>query len=391
MAPAPAAPTLPVPVRPEDLRPQFLLDNDVVFLNHGSFGACPRPVWDVYTAWQHQLERQPVEFFRRHQALLASARDALGPFLNVDPDDVSYVVNATSGINVIARSFPLGPGDEILTTDLEYGALDLTWDHLCQRFGARYVKAEIPRPFTTQAAIVEAIWERVSHQTKAIFLSHITSGTSAIMPVGELCRRARVAGILTIVDGAHVPGQLPLDLRALGADIYAGNFHKWVCSPKGSAFLYVHPDQQEWIESLTISWGWQPGHTFLSRNQQQGTRDISAFLAVPRAIEFQRQHTWAAVRASCHARLTDFRTRMRDRFGIAPLYPDSGDWFSQMALVEVPPMEPHVLKERLLMEHNIEIPCMQHGDTTCVRLSVQGYVTDDDLDALERALEAIYA
>ena len=375
--------------RPEVLREQFMLDDHAVFLNHGSYGACPKPVWETCTAWQRQLERQPVEFFRRHEALLASARTSLAALVNVQPDDLSFVVNATSGINVIARSFPLAPGDEILTTSLEYGALDLTWEHLCQRFGASYVKAHIPMPFTTHDAIVEALWSRVTERTKAIYLSHITSGTAAIMPVAEICRRARQAGILTIVDGANAPGQIPLDLKALDVDIYSGNCHKWVCSPKGSAFLYVHPDQQEWIESLTISWGWRLESTFLSRNQQQGTRDISSFLAVPRAIEFQREHRWDAVRSSCHERLRAFRQRLHDRYGVEPLYLNTDEWFRQMALIEIPPVDLDTLRHLLLSGHDIEIPCMQHGDTTCVRLSVQGYVSDDDLDKLESAIGAI--
>ncbi len=375
--------------RPEVLRTYFLLDDHAVFLNHGSYGACPHPVWDSYAGWQRQVERQPVEFSRRHEALLASARTSLAAMVNVQPDDLAFVVNATSGINVIARSFPLGPGDEILSTDLEYGALHLTWEHLCQRFGASYVKAQIPTPFTSHDEIVEALWSRVTDRTKAIYLSHITSGTAAIMPIAEICRRARASGILTIVDGAHAPGQIPLDLTELGADIYSGNCHKWLCAPKGSAFLYVHPDQQEWIESLTISWGWRPDNTFLSRNQQQGTRDISAFLAVPRAIEFQREHHWDAVRESCHERLRAFRHHMHDRYGIEPLYPNTGEWFIQMALIEIPATDPVWLHHTLLHNHNIEIPCMRHGDTSCVRVSVQGYVSDDDLDALDCAIETL--
>ncbi len=384
-----ATPAADIATSPEVLRPLFLLDDDVTFLNHGSFGACPIPVWEVYTAWQRQLERQPVEFFSRHSALMASARTSLSAYLNVDPADLSYVVNATSGINVIARSFPLAPGDEILTTSLEYGALDYTWEHLCQRFGATYVKAQVDLPFTTHEAIVEALWSKVTPRTKAIFMSHITSGTSVILPVEEICRRAREAGILTIVDGAHAPGQIPLDLTAMGVDIYSGNCHKWLCTPKGSAFLYVHPDQQEWIESLTISWGWGPDNTFLTRNEQQGTRDISAFLAVPRGIEFQRQHHWELVREACHERLVAFRERQSARTGIAPLVPNDRSWFSQMALVEV--MEggdAATLKQRLMRQHGIEIPCMTHHGITCVRLSVQGYVTDEDLDTLEAALIA---
>ena len=380
-------------ISPEQLRPHFLLDDDVVFLNHGSFGACPRPVWETYRAWQDQLERQPVAFFGRHHALLGSARTVLADSLNISDRDMSFVVNATSGINVVARSFPLAAGDEILGTDLEYGALDLTWEHLCQRFGATYVRAHIPMPFTTPEAIVDAIWERVTPATKAIFVSHITSGTAIIMPIEAICARARAEGILTIVDGAHAPGQIPLNLSEMGVDIYSGNCHKWLCAPKGSAFLYVHPDQQEWIESLTISWGWRAGHTFLSRNEQQGTRDISSYLAVPRAIEFQAEHSWPDVRAACHARLAAFRERNHQRYGIEPLYPNTPAWFAQMALIEIP--DPGIelidFKNRLMADYSIEIPCMRHGNTTCVRLSVQGYVTDDDLDVLEAAIAGISA
>lgn len=227
-------------VTPEALRSLFLLDDDIVFLNHGSFGACPRPVWDVYMAWQRQLERQPVAFIsRRSDALLQSAQSHLATYLNVQPDDLTFVMNATSGLNVIARSLPLCAGDEILTTDLEYGALDLTWRHLCAKAGATYRKANIPAPFTTPEAIVDTIWKEVNERTRAIFLSHITSGTSVILPVREICHRARGAGILTIVDGAHAPGQIPLDLAQLGVDVYAGNCHKWLCAPKGAAFLHV--------------------------------------------------------------------------------------------------------------------------------------------------------
>lgn len=374
---------------PELLRPRFLLDDDVVFLNHGSFGACPEPVWTVYQAWQRELERQPVAFVsRRSDALLRSARSHLAAYLNVQPDDLSFVVNATSGLNVVARSLPLRPGDEILTTNLEYGALDFTWEHLCARMGATYRKQVIPTPFTAPGAIVDAIWDGVTERTRAIFLSHITSGTSVILPVKEICRRARDAGILTIVDGAHAPGQVPLDLITLGADIYAGNCHKWLCAPKGAAFLHVRPEHQDWVESLTISWGWRPGHTFLTRNEQQGTRDIAAFLAVPRAIEFQTEHGWPRIRQRCHERLATLRTRLHDALDEPMLYPNEGDWFSQMALITVPAMDARALEQRLLHIHGIEVPCTQHDGQVFVRVSVQGYTTDADLDALESALRA---
>jgi len=376
---------------PEELRTHFLLDDDVVFLNHGSFGACPRPVFDMYVAWQRQLERQPVEFIsRRTGPLLDAARSQLASLINAQGNDLSFVVNATSGLNVVARSLPLKAGDEILSTDLEYGALDYTWSHLCRKAGATYVNQHIPLPFTTPEAVVDALWEGVTDRTRAIFLSHITSGTAVILPIEAICRRARAKGVLTIVDGAHTPGQIPLDLSALGVDIYAGNCHKWLCSPKGSAFLYVRPEHQEWIESLTIGWGWRDGHTFVTRNQEQGTRDIASFLAVPRAIDFQAEHKWDAVRRHCHERLADFRLRLHAGLGTDLLYPNDDQWFSQMALIAVPATNPIELRERLLVNYGIEVPCTQHDGRVFVRVSVQGYTTDADLDALESALLDIF-
>jgi isopenicillin-N epimerase len=208
----------------EALRGEFLLDPTVVFLNHGSFGACPAPVFDEYQRWQRELERQPVEFIgRRSEDLLADARAALASYLNVDPDNLVYVVNATSGINVIARSLPLELGDEILTTNHEYGALNMTWDWMCGKAGARYVQHPIPTPVSSREELVESFWSAVTPRTRVIFLSHITSPTALTFPVKEICRRAREAGILTVVDGAHAPGHIPLDLQDLGVDIYSGN------------------------------------------------------------------------------------------------------------------------------------------------------------------------
>lgn len=370
------------------LRRQFLLDPEVTFLNHGSFGACPAPVFERYQAFQRELERDPVEFIgRRQQGLLDAARARLAGYVNAQPDDISFVVNATSGLNVIARSIPLNPGDEILTTDLEYGALDFTWEHLCAKSGARYVKQPIPLPAESAEQIVDSLWAGVTARTCAIFLSHITSGTAITLPVRQVCERARAAGILTIVDGAHVPGQLPLDLQELGVDIYSGNCHKWMCAPKGSAFLYVQPEQQEWVESLTISWGWRPEHTFVTRNQQQGTRDVAAYLAVPAAIDFLTLNQWDRVRDRCHAMLSDLRQRLAHDFkGLSPLYPDSPEWYSQMATIPIPATDPAALRDRLFERYGVEVPVNTYDDRQFVRVSVQGYTTADDLDHLERAL-----
>ena len=276
------------------IRDEFLLDPNVVFLNHGSFGACPRGVFERYQAWQRELERQPVEFLgRRLEGLLADARAALGSYVNADPDDLVFVQNATAGVNLAAWALDLQPRDEVLSTALEYGGVNLAWEHICKHAPARYVRMPVTLPLDDA---VDEIWSGVTDRTRALFVSHVTSETAVRLPVEELCARAREHGIVTIVDGAHVPGHIPLDLRALDADYYAGNCHKWLCSPKGAGFLYVRRELQEAIAPLVVSWGYEGESTFLSRHERQGTRDPSAFLTVPAAIEWQRAHDWDTVR-----------------------------------------------------------------------------------------------
>jgi len=373
-----------------ELREEFLLDPGITFLNHGSFGACPAPVFAAYQHWQRELERQPVAFIqRREKELLDGARSALASYLNTEADYLVYVPNATSGLNVVARSLPLEAGDEILTTDHEYGALDLTWEWMCGKVGARYRKVAIPVPVTTHADFVERFWSEVTESTKVIFLSHITSPTALIFPVQEICRRAREAGILTVIDGAHAPGHIPIDLTALGADIYSGNCHKWLCAPKGSGFLWVRPEQHEWMESLTVSWGWQGESTFVTRNQYQGTRDVAAYLAVPAAIEFQAHRDWPAVRARCHALARQARERIALMFEEAPFTPDAPDeWVQQLVSCPIPSdVDILLLKERLWDDMQIEIPFGDWQGHKWVRVSVQGYNDQADIDRLMLGLQ----
>lgn len=375
----------------EALRRDVLLDPTVTFLNHGSFGACPKPVFEEYQAWQLELERQPVEFMgRRYQGLMDQARVELARYLNTEPENVVFVPNATSGLNVIARSLPLERGDEILTTDHEYGALDLTWEWYCGKVGASYRKHPVPVPVTTHEELVESFWNAVSPRTRIIFMSHITSPTALIFPVEEICRRAREAGILTVIDGAHAPGQIPLDLTAIGADIYSGNNHKWLCAPKGSGFLYVRPEHHEWVEAGTVSWGWAGESTFIDRNQYQGTRDVAAYLATPAAIHYQAQHDWPAVRARCHALARQARRRIGDAFGQAPYTPDEPDvWFGQMVACPLPDVDITVAKTRLYDEFRVEVPFGRWNDRASVRVSFQYYNCESDLDQLIDGLAAV--
>jgi isopenicillin-N epimerase len=236
------------------LQDLFLLDSTVHFLNHGSFGACPRVVFDEYQRWQREVERQPVEFLgRRWPGLMAEARLALADYVGAAPDEVVYFPNPTTAVNMVARSLALGPGDEVLASDHEYGACDRTWRFLAQKHGFTYARQAIPLPVTTAADVVERFWAGVTGRTRVIFISHITSPTALTFPVEEICRRARAAGLLTLIDGAHAPGQLPLDLHALGADFYTGACHKWLCAPRGSAFLYARHEVQPLLEPLVVS------------------------------------------------------------------------------------------------------------------------------------------
>jgi isopenicillin-N epimerase len=350
------------------VRELFLLDPGVTYLNHGSFGACPRPVFERYQAWQRELEREPVRFIvDRGPELLDAARAELGAFVGAPADDVTFVPNATVGVNLAARALGLGPGDEVLATNLEYGACDLTWQVTCERAGAHYVRAE-----------VDELFEHVTERTRALFVSHITSETAQLLPVEQIVARGRDAGLTTIVDGAHSVAQVDLDLVALGADFFTGTCHKWLCAPKGAGFLYVRPEWQERVDGPVVSWGYPEPATFLSRTQRQGTRDSAAYLAVPDAIAFWREHD---DRERCVALARAAARELSALLGTEPLGPE--EQILQMASVRLPRSDP-TLSWRLFDEHRIEIPTT--GDDDLLRISIAMYTTRDDVDRLLEAL-----
>jgi isopenicillin-N epimerase len=376
------------------LRELFILDPAVIYLNHGSFGACPRPVFQAYQEWQLQLERNPMDFLdRRASELMAEARAVLAKYVGCGPDDLVYFPNPTTAINMIARSLKLGTGDEILTTDHEYGAVDRTWRFICNRRGARYVRRAVPLPIPEDESFVEYFWSGVNDHTRVIFISHITSPTAIKFPVKEICARAREAGILTIVDGAHAPGQIPLRLAELAADLYTGACHKWLCAPKGASFLYARPEVKNTLEPLVVSWGWgaeQPGTSRLvDYHEWQGTRDLAAFLSVPAAIEFQHKYQWDEVRRRCIELAAETRDRLLEFFGTAMLTQYQG-WALQMAAVELPEPD-HDIQRRLREEHNIEVLVHQWNNRSFIRFSFQGYNDTADADSLIGAVQTLYA
>lgn len=372
------------------LRDLFLLDPDVVFLNHGSFGATLRPVFEVYQDWQRRLEWQPVLFMRELEGYLAEARQVLATYLNVGKDDLIYVPNPTFAMNIVANALTLGEGDEVLTTDHEYGACENVWHFLSGKRGFRYVAQPIPLPLTTPEDVLEQFWQGVTPRTKVIFVSHIASPTAVTFPVTALCQRAREAGIITVIDGAHAPSQLTLDLLAIDADFYFGAAHKWLCAPKGAAFLYTQPQHQAKMEPLVVGWGWGPKRSrhnidYLDYLQHSGTNDLSAYLSVPAAIQFQAEHDWPMVRQQCHDLLCRTLSRIQAITQLPTPYPET--FYQQLAVAPLPSIaDLDAFKTCLYDEYRIEIPTVTWQNHQFVRISVQGYNTQADMDALVQAL-----
>jgi isopenicillin-N epimerase len=376
-----------------NLEKYFLLNPSITFLNHGSFGATPKPVFDEYQGWQRELEFQPVEFLgRRFKGLLGESRAALGEFLGTAADNLVYTQNVTISLNIVARSLELGLGQEVLSSDHEYGAMDRTWRFLAKQRGFTFINQ--PVALTSREDFVDSFWSAVTPRTRVIFLSHITSPTAIIFPVEEIIRRAREAGIITIIDGAHVAGQLPLNLDSLGADFYGGNLHKWLCAPKGVGFLYARPEMQHLLKPLVVSWGYEsetPGSSILvDYHEWWGTRDLASFLSVPAAIQFQKEHDWDKVRMACHDLAREAQDRICTLTGLAPLHSGPDEWFRQMCAAPLPVDTDIVsLKARLYDEYRVEIPLTQWKDRKMIRVSIQGYNSEKDVDTLLNVLSIV--
>lgn len=382
----------------ENLARQFLLREDVVFLNHGSFGACPRPVFETYQRWQLDLERQPVEFLGRNLTeTMRVPRIALSAELGCSSDDLVGLTNATTGLNIVAQSLDLKPGDQILTTDHEYSALEKTWTYVARRTGAEIVVVKVPMPLLTEAQFTDTIIAGMTERTKVLFLSHITSPTALLFPIERSIAEARKRGIWSVIDGAHTPGHIKLDLDAIGADFYSGNCHKWLMTPKGSAFLHARPEVQGLLNPLVISHGWtvdskQPGakgafgnSPFVDGIEMQGTRDPAPWLTVPAALEFRCDNDWTSVAAHCQQLAQDTAHRLGELTGLAPL---SAPQFCapQMVAMPLPECDVVAVKDALLDKYNIEIPVFKWQDTCIARLSVQGYNSRPQMDLLIEAL-----
>ena len=306
------------------------LDPSVAYLNHGSFGACPSALLEHQSALRERMEREPVDFFVRHwPRASAEVRTTLGGFIGADPDDLAYVPNATAGINAVLRSLAFAPGDELLTTDHAYGACTKTLHYVASRTGARVVVAKVPFPLAHEDEIVAPILAAATARTKLALVDHVTSPTALVFPLARIVRELAARGVDTLVDGAHALGMVPLALDAVGAAYTVGNAHKWLCAPKGSAFLHVRRDRQAQLHPYSISHGYVPGAreaSFRDEFDWTGTVDPTPWLALPKCLRFLGslvEGGWPALMARNRALALAARGELARTMGVALPAPEA--------------------------------------------------------------------
>jgi isopenicillin-N epimerase len=392
------------------LRSHWLLEDGLAFLNHGSFGACPRAVMDEQSRLRAEMERNPVRFlWREIEGRLDAARAELARFIGADAEELAFVPNATTAVNAVLRSLELAPGDELIATDHGYNACGNVLAECARRSGAKVITARIPFPIAGPEQAAAAILAAVTPHTRLVLVDHVTSPTALILPVAEIIRELEPRGIAVFVDGAHAPGMLPLDLRALRPSFYTGNLHKWVCAPRGAGFLFARRDRQEGLHPATISHGYNTPRAgrspFHDEFDWQGTLDVTAWLAVPAAIRFCESLMpggWPALMQQNHDLALTARRILCERLGIQPPCPDA--MLGSMATLPLPAslqeknpgasraviarFDP--LQSALLEQHRIEVPLVRWGDPArrWLRISAHAYNSPDEYERLADAIAA---
>ena len=391
--------------KPNRFRRFWELKPGTVFLNHGSFGACPKPVLALQTELRRKLEAEPVQFlWRRYEERLEPARRALAKFIGAPAQDLVFTTNATTGVNAVLRSLKFKRGDELLTTSVDYNACRNVLNEVVQQTGAKLVVAEIPFPLQSADQITAAILQAVTKRTRLALLDHVTSNTAMVLPLREIIRALETRGVETLVDGAHAPGMLPLNLRELQPTYYAAKLHKWVCAPKGAAFLYVRPDRQNDLQPAVISHGnnrTRPGFTpFQDRFDWAGTFDPTAWLCVPAAIRWMGQLLpggWRELREKNHQLAVRARKLLCDRLEVTPPCPE--ELLGSMATIPLPQRFQNrkasgkIDCEQLALydRFGIEVPLSRFGtpQQRWLRVSAQIYNSPADYEYLAKALEAL--
>ncbi len=376
------------------MKSAWSLRDDTIYLNHGSFGPSPDVVRQAQRRWQDRLESQPMDFYvRQLEPAWFAARQQLAKFVDCRDEDLVFAENSTVAMNIVSRSFPLQSSDEVLLTDHEYGAVHRTWSDACRKAGADPPHiAKLPYPVSDEQQIVDAVFAEASPRTKILIVSHITSPTAIVLPVKALCDEARRRGIVVAVDGPHAIAQEDLSIAGLGCDFYTASCHKWLCAPFGSGFLYVAQPWQPHIQPAVWSWGRLPPatpHRWWEEFVWMGTRDPSAFLSIPAAIDFMTDDGLVHFRKTTHDLAAYARRTLLDKWSTTPWTPDSRAFYGCMAHVPLPKTAPHDLQQRLWEQHHIEVPITELDGRRGIRVSCHLYNTRDDIDRLVEALNTM--
>jgi len=374
-------------------RNQWKLAPGVVYLNHGSFGPPPEAVKHYQRLWKEKLDCQPMRFFLRQMPdAIVEARRKMAALVGAAISNLVFVENSTYGMNVVANSFPLSAGDEVLLNDHEYGAVNRIWERRCSQAGAKCVTATLPTQFDTAENVVDAIMRSATPRTRLIIVSHITSPTAITLPVAEICAAARQRGIAVCIDGAHAVAQLPLNLEQLQCDFYTATCHKWLCAPFGSGILYVAPQWQQAIRPPVLSWGAMPPakpQCWTEEFGWLGTRDPSAFLATSAAIDFLEEVGLEAFRARTFHLAQYGLDKMLEVTGSQPLTPRTREWSGSMSLAPLPPCDTRQLRNKLIDLANIESQPVDLNGRQFLRLSCHLYTQKHEIDLLASTLQKI--
>lgn len=377
-----------------DLATQFKVREDTIYLNHGSFGIAPQVVCQARREWIEALDSQPMDFYvRKLEGLLGNTLSKLGRFLNTPAENLIFVENATTGMNIVADNFSLKAGDEVLSNNHEYGAVHRIWDRACERVGARHQVATLPDVFESPEQIVDAIFDSVTERTRLIVVSHITSATALIMPVQEICDRAEQMNLPVCIDGPHAPAHVPLDLTQLGCAFYTSSCHKWLCATLGSGFLFVHPEFQNQVEPPVKSWGRllpaMPEEWF-EEFIWPGTRDPSSYLSIGTAIDFMESVGLDAFRERTYGMQQQTTAELQALLGTQPIGRPQQVWYGTMSHVPLPKGDWSELQRHLWENAGIEVPIIQFEGRWFVRVSHHLYTTRSQcrvlLDHLQKAL-----
>ena len=386
-----------------NLKNQFLLDNKVTFLNHGSFGACPKKIFNEYQSWQKKLENQPVKFldqFRDFGPNMTNVREALSKKINCNVNNLVPVVNATTGLNAIIKSLHFKKGDEVIMSNHEYGALEKTWQFIKTKYKIKITIAKVSLPITSEEKFIKDFVKKFSSKTKILFLSHITSPTALLFPIKKLVKIAKQHKIITIIDGAHAPGHIDLNLKNLNADFYSGNCHKWMMSPKGAAFMWSSSKYKNHLDPLIVSHGWNKKNNsinqkgalgnsrFIDMFEYNGTKDPAAWLSVPSSIKFINDKKNTKLFITQSKVLYNFALKLSNTFKM-PLLGDRKFLPPLMISVPIPKVKEIEFQRKLYKNYKIEIPIIPWENKSFARISYQLYNSIKDLEKLEYALKKL--